>query len=156
MSEFQLISWNVQEWNNVLRFIMGCGWELRFETISLFLFQVPMRRSHVLFWCWLFCFFFCLVMEIICCLHIWQGLVNVLFGGFVSHHLQTSVGYYIPNSRVIQGDVKHWDTVPTPVLGMRLSSWKAVATASLVAPGCPTAWYWIMVRALHWPWRCQL
>ena len=30
-----------------------------------------------------------------------QGLVNVPSWGFVSHHLQISVGYYIPNSRVM-------------------------------------------------------
>ena len=39
-----------------------------------------------------------------------QGLVNVPFWGLVSHHLQISVGDYIPNSWMILGHL------PTPVL----------------------------------------
>ena len=47
-----------------------------------------------------------------------QGLGNVPFWGFVSHHLPISVGDEI--SPIVFGDVKHNGTsIPTPVFDIR-------------------------------------
>ena len=90
----------------------------------LVLFRTCFRRHYLVLWCGL----------------IWetlmksQGLVNVPFWGLVSHHLQTSVGYYIPNSRVML----NWD-IYQPLNLKRLDTFATSPTIEMTRRLAPPA-----------------